>query len=81
VPAVRAVAFAWLCLIILHTPDGEEIAVDTRQILMLRPTVHIREHFAPGTKTLLYLTAQKIGVTEEPHEVEYLIKICEDGAK
>jgi hypothetical protein len=65
----------------LHTPDGEEIAVDTRQILMLRPTTHIREHLAPLTKTLIYMTAQKVAVKEEPHEVEYLIKICEDGAR
>jgi hypothetical protein len=69
------------CLIVLHTPDGEEIAVDTRQILMLRPTTHIREHLAHGTRTLVYMTAQKVAVTELPHEVEYLIKICEDGAK
>jgi hypothetical protein len=69
------------CLIILHTPDGEEIAVDTRQILMLRPTIGIREHLAPGSKTLIYVSGQKIAVKEMPHEVEYLTKICEDGAK
>jgi hypothetical protein len=69
------------CLIILHTPDGEEIAVDTRQILMLRPTSHIREHFAHGSRTLVYMGGQKVVVTEEPHEVEYLTKICEDGAR
>jgi len=75
------VAATIACLIVLHTPDGEEIAVDTRQILMLRPTTHIREHLAHGTRTLVYMTAQKVAVTEQPHEVEYLIKICEDGAK
>ena len=69
------------CLIVLHTPDGEEIAIDTRQILMLRPTHHIREHFAPGSRTLLYMSGQKVVVTEAPHEVEYLTKICEDGAR
>jgi hypothetical protein len=77
----QSAAAAVACLIVLHSPDGEELAIDTRQILMLRPTVHIKEHLAPGTKTLVYLTAQKIGVKEEPHEVEYLTKICEDGAK
>jgi hypothetical protein len=76
-----AVAAAIACLIVLHTPDGEEIAIDTRQILMLRPTTHIREHLAHGTRTLVYMTAQKVAVTEQPHEVEYLIKVCEDGAK
>jgi len=75
--AVAAIA----CLIVMHTPDGEEIAVDTRQILMLRPTTHIREHLAHGTRTLVYMTAQKVAVKEEPHEVEYLIKVCEDGGK
>ena len=70
-----------LCLIVLHTPDGEEIAIDTRQILMLRPTTHIKEHFAPGSRTLVYVSGQKVTVRENPHEVEYLTKICEDGAR
>jgi hypothetical protein len=68
-------------LIVLHTPDGEEIAVDTRQILMLRPITHIKEHFARGTNTLVYISGQRVAVKELPHEVEYLTKICEDGAR
>ena len=72
---------ALLCLIVLHTPDREEIAIDTRQILMLRPTSHIKEHFAPGARTLIYVSGQKVVVTELPHEVEYLTKVCEDGAR
>ena len=74
-------AAAITCLIVLHSPDGEEIAIDTRQILMLRPTTHIHEHFARGTKTLVYVSGQRIAVTELPHEVEYLTKVCEDGAR
>jgi hypothetical protein len=70
-----------LCLIVLHTPDGEEIAIDTRQILMLRPAYAIQGHLAPGSKTLVYVSGQKVAVKEEPHEVEYLTKICEDGAR
>jgi hypothetical protein len=77
--AVAAAAIA--CLIVLHTPDREEIAVDTRQILMLRPVTHIKEHFARGTNTLVYISGQRVAVTELPHEVEYLTKICEDGAR
>jgi len=53
--------------------------VDTRQILMLRPVTHIKEHFARGTNTLVYISGQRVAVTELPHEVEYLTKICVDG--
>jgi len=69
-------------LIILHDPSGSEIAVDTRQIVLIRPVEpQIERHVAKGTQTIVYLAGQKVGVTELPHEVEYLTKICEDGAR
>jgi len=75
-------AIGVLCLIVLHDPSGSEIAVDTRQILMLRPVEPlIEKHFAKGTQTIVFLTGHRVGVIELPHEVEYLTKICEDGAK
>jgi hypothetical protein len=68
-------------LIVLHDPNGGEIAIDTRQIVLIRPVEGIREHLAVGTETIVYLAGQKIGVRELPHEVEYLTKICEDGER
>jgi hypothetical protein len=70
-----------VCLIVLHTPDGGEVAVDTRQILMLQPAESLKHHVARGTETIVFLTGQRIAVREQPHEVEYLTKVCEDGAK
>ena len=81
-PAISAFLNAVLCLIILHDPAGSEIAVDTRQILMLRPVEpQIERHVARGTQTIVYISGIKVGVTELPHEVERLTKICEDGPR
>ena len=80
-PGKPAVAAAIACLIILHRPSGQEIAIDTRQIAVIEP-VQTHHHYVYGTKTLVYVTGgEKVAVREEPHEVEYLTKICEDGAK
>ena len=74
---------SWLplaCLIILHRPDGTEVAVDTRQIGYLE-AVQTRHSYVHGTRTLVHVMQEKVAVIEQPHEVEYLIKTCEDGAK
>jgi hypothetical protein len=76
--AIAAAAIA--CLIVLHRPDGTEVAIDTRQIGYIEP-VQTRHHYAHGTRTLLHVSGEKVAVTEAPHEVEYLTKICEDGAR
>jgi hypothetical protein len=73
-------ALPLLCLIIVHRPDGTEMAIDTRQIGAIE-VVQTRHQYAHGTKTLVHIIGEKIAVYEEPHEVEYLIKTCEDGAK
>ena len=68
------------CLIVLHRPDGTEIAVDTRQIGYIE-AVQTRHNYVHGTQALLHISAERVAVMEQPHEVEYLIKTCEDGEK
>jgi hypothetical protein len=68
------------CLIVVHRPDGTEMAIDTRQIGVIE-VVQTRHNYVHGTRTLVHVLNEKIAVHEEPHEVEYLIKTCEDGAR
>jgi hypothetical protein len=74
------VATAVACLIILHRPDGSEVAVDTRQIGYIE-AIQTRHQYVHGSRTLLHIGNDRLPVIEEPHEVERLTKICEDGAK
>jgi hypothetical protein len=75
-----AIATAVACLIVVHRPDGTEMAIDTRQIGVIE-VVQTRHNYVHGTRTLVHVLNEKIAVHEEPHEVEYLIKVCEDGAR
>jgi hypothetical protein len=56
------------------------MAIDTRQIGVIE-VVQTRHNYVHGTRSLVHVSGEKIAVHEEPHEVEYLIKICEDGAQ
>jgi hypothetical protein len=76
----RVSSWPLLCLIILHRPDGSEVAVDTRQIGYIE-AIQTRHQYVHGSRSLLHITNDKLPVSEQPHEVEYLIKVCEDGAK
>jgi hypothetical protein len=78
--AQSAIAIAIACLIVVHRPDGTEMAIDTRQIGVIE-VVQTRHNYVHGTRTLVHVLNEKIAVHEEPHEVEYLIKTCEDGAR
>jgi hypothetical protein len=56
------------------------MAIETRQIGVIE-VVQTRHNYVHGTRTLVHVLNEKIAVHEEPHQVEYLIKVCEDGAK
>jgi hypothetical protein len=74
-------ALPLLCLLVLHTPDGNEVAVDTRQILMVRTAEPIKHHLAHSAETVVFLSGYRVAVRELPHEVEHLVKTCEDGER
>jgi hypothetical protein len=76
--AVAAAAIT--CLIVLHRPDGTEVAVDTRQIGFIE-VVQTRHNYAHGTRALVHVSGEKLAVNELPHEVEFLIKTCVDGER
>lgn len=68
------------CLMILHSPDGAELHVESKQIFALRGlTKDLAEHVAAGTKTILYVSGQKFGVKETSEEIELMISNCEDN--
>jgi hypothetical protein len=75
-----AIAAIVACLIVVHRPDGTEMAIDTRQIGVIE-VVQTRHVYAHGTRSLIHVAGEKIAVNELPHEVEHLIKICEDGER
>ena len=75
-----AVAAAITCLIVLHRPDGAEVAIDTRHIDVIEP-IQTHHHYVHGARSLVYVSGGKVSVNELPHEVEYLIKTCEDGGR
>ena len=79
-PTQSAVAAAVACLIVVHRPDGTEMAIDTRHVGVIE-VVQTRHNYVHGTKSLVHVLNEKIAVIEEPHQVEYLIKTCEDGAR
>jgi hypothetical protein len=67
-----------LCLVIFHAPDGSSVSVEKQHIAAIRPiTEAIKEHLAPGTKSLLYVGAHKIGITETLEEAETMLEGCE----
>ena len=52
------------CLIVVHSPDGSELRIDTNHILAVRPAAGVSEHVAKGTNTLIYTGGKVFGVTE-----------------
>lgn len=71
----------WLpiaCIILLHSPDGSELRVESRNLTAVRVLPHnFKEQVAPGTKTIVYSTgAQKFGVLETPEEIGNMIAGC-----
>lgn len=67
-----------LCLVSFHTPDGSMITVETQHIAAVRPvTDRVKEHVVAGTKALLYVGSQKMGITETLEEAEKMIEECE----
>jgi len=53
---------------------------DTRQIGLIE-VVQTRHNYVHGTRALVHVSGEKIAVNELPHEIEYLIKTCEDGER
>ena len=76
----RSAVAAITCLIVLHRPDGAEVAIDTRHIDVIEP-IQTRHNYVHGARSLVHVSGDKVSVNELPHEVEYLIKICVDGER
>lgn len=64
------------CLAIFHSPDGSLISIDTNHIVAVRPAESVKQHIAPGIKTIIYTGGQNFGVAESPEEVGRIIDEC-----
>jgi hypothetical protein len=73
------IAIALACLAIFHTPDGFELRVDTRHIAAVRPAAHVKQHLAPGTNSVVYVTTNNFGIVETVDQAQQAIRNCVDG--
>jgi len=67
------------CLMVLHSPDGEELLVDADHLIAVRPVEGIVHHFARSTNAIIYLSAGNFGVIETPEQIDKKVKNCETG--
>jgi len=67
-------------LIVVHRPDTTEVLVDTRLVAYVE-AIQTAHNYARGTHSLIHMVGEKIAVTEQPHEVELLLKTCKDGER
>ena len=66
------------CLIVLHAPDGSDLTVQTPQIVALRPVENaVKQHVAPGSKTVVITSAQTFAVLENITQIEILMECHE----
>lgn len=75
---MRHLAEALACLVVFHAPDGSLVSVEKAHISALRPVSEaVKEHLAPGTKTLVYVGQHKFGITESLDEAETMLEQCD----
>ena len=68
-----------VCLVTLHAPNGALLTIDTHGFVMALDVEDLpSQHVATGTKSIVYMSGHKIGVTETREQVEQLIENCSD---
>ena len=77
---MRAVFYSALfCLVVLHSPDGKDLLIDSRHIAAVRPVESsLARHLHPNTRTIIYASTQTFGVIETTDEVNEALKECGD---
>jgi hypothetical protein len=63
-------------LAIFHSPDGRELRIETQHIAIVRPADAVQQNVAPGTKSILYVGGQKLGIVESPDEAAVILRDC-----
>jgi hypothetical protein len=61
-------------LVLLHSPDGSDILVDTRHITVVRPTDS--KHVAEGSHSVVYTIDENFAVREDETEIILKIEAC-----
>ena len=67
------------CLMVLHSPDGQELLVDADHLIAVRPVGEIAHHFTTSTNSIIYLSSGNFGVIETPEQIDKKVKNCETG--
>lgn len=63
-----------IAFILVHSPSGQQIEIQTREIVSLRQPHKSAGHFAPGTKCLIFTVDGKfVSVVETCMEIHQLI--------
>ena len=73
---LRKIAMPLVCLAIFHSPDGRELRIETQHISIVRPADAVQQNVAPGTKSILYVGSQKLGIVESPDEAAIIMRDC-----
>jgi hypothetical protein len=73
---VRYAVIVVACLAIFHSPDGRELRIETQHIAIVRPADAVQQNLAPGTRSILFVGSQKLGVTESPDETTMIMRDC-----
>lgn len=64
-----------LCLVILHTPKGTELRLESRHITVFQD-LHDYKGAAPGSKSVVNSGSQRFFVVETVEEIDELLEKC-----
>jgi len=77
---IKAVVFVAVHFIQLTGPDGQRIEINPEEIVSIREP-RSTDHFAPGTKCILFTSDSKYSVVQETCEaVDEALKANHNGA-
>lgn len=66
-----------VCVLVLHTPAGTELRIESRHITVFQPVPKTAEgHIASGSRTVVHTGGQKFAVTETTEEINEQLDRC-----
>ena len=66
------------CLVLLHSPDGSDILIETNSVTAIRPVVEDSEHVADGSRAIVYLVDKSFAVRESEVRIIEIIGTCHE---
>jgi hypothetical protein len=81
IPEAAAYSVICLCLLLLHSPDGSELWIESNAITVIKSGVPHRDHIAKGIGTVVYTAKGNFGIREADGDVAKMIKSCDTLSK